>query len=274
VTAPTRLNMQRRSESNPRARRAAARIQRLHPHRARACSARCRGAPRPVHSRGNQCSCRAWGFRSISRQGVLLGRVTVMVPLFILCTYKPGAPRESAQTCTSASCLRRRRMDRASLPSGLPAHRARGRAGWRGRSFLLDRCFRVIDPPHSEGPCARAATRRARKSLVHRAPETAKDGLGARIFPRRMVNSLEADGVARLIRRDKPHTGGDRESRAIEKLLVIEGQPPRYCQPVRLACLGFGPGPPWPCRENGRRVRRGLPPTGALDWLKGKQLLE
>ena len=179
----------------------------------------------------------------------------VMVPLFILCTYKPRAknPRNvHIRELFTTPAEQERHYFR--LPS--IGNRTLARA-----FFLLDRCARVIDPLIPKA-MRKAATRRAEEWFVERL--NGEDGLGA-IFPA-MVNALESM-VLLGYPSDHPHRVTAK--RALEKLLVIEGAS-AYCQP----CVS----PVWDTALAGLAMQE----TGgsaaedsanrALDWLKARQL--
>ena len=184
---------------------------------------------------------------------------TVMVPLFILCTYKPRAknPRN----------VHIREL--FTTPPEQEHHYFRLPATGRGARrlarafFLLDRCARLIDPFIPKA-MRKAATRRAESWFIERL--NGEDGLGA-IFPA-MVNSLEAM-VLLGYPRDNPHRVIAKK--AIEKLLVIDG-PRAYCQPCvspvwdsALATLAM--------QETGSASGEAAA-NRSLDWLKDKQLLD
>jgi squalene-hopene/tetraprenyl-beta-curcumene cyclase len=113
---------------------------------------------------------------------------TVMVPLFILCTYKPRArnPRN----------VHIREL--FTTPPEQEHHYFRLPATGRGARrlarafFLLDRCARLIDPLIPKA-MRKAATRRAESWFIERL--NGEDGLGA-IFPA-MVNSCPPCGIPR-----------------------------------------------------------------------------
>jgi len=184
---------------------------------------------------------------------------TVMVPLFILCTYKPRArnPRN----------VHIREL--FTTPPEQEHHYFRLPATGRGARrlarafFLLDRCARLIDPLIPKA-MRKAATRRAEAWFIERL--NGEDGLGA-IFPA-MVNSLEAM-VLLGYPRDNPHRVIAKK--AIEKLLVIDGGS-AYCQPCvspvwdsALATLAM--------QETGSASGEAAA-NRALDWLKDKQLID
>jgi squalene-hopene/tetraprenyl-beta-curcumene cyclase len=182
---------------------------------------------------------------------------TVMVPLFILCTYQPLAknPRKiGVRELFTTPPERERRY----------FHLPPERDGLLSRAFLLlDRCARRIDPLIPRA-MRRAATRRAEAWLLERL--NGEDGLGA-IFPA-MVNALE---VLLLLGygRDDPRVVAAK--RALEKLVVDKGVD-AYCQPcvspiwdTALAGLAM--------QETGSGTARAAADR-ALDWLKGRQILE
>ena len=150
---------------------------------------------------------------------------TVMVPLFILCTYKPRAknPRnvDIARVVHDAA-----RTGAPLLPS------ARGASGaWR-RAFSAAGSLRAPDrSADSARRCARRATRRAENWILERL--NGEDGLGA-IFPA-MVNALEA-----MVLLGYPRTtrGVSPRKRALEKLLVIDCDE-CLLPAVRLAGVGY-----------------------------------
>jgi squalene-hopene/tetraprenyl-beta-curcumene cyclase len=182
---------------------------------------------------------------------------TVMVPLFILCTYKPMAknPRQvQVRELFTTPPERERRY----------FHLPPDRNGLLARSFLLlDRCARLIDPLIPKAMRA-AATRRAERWVLERL--NGEDGLGA-IFPA-MVNAVEAllllghsDDAPQLIA----------AKRALQKLLVVTDTE-AYCQPcvspiwdTALASLAMQE-----TREPGAQAAAGR----ALDWLVPHQILD
>ena len=182
---------------------------------------------------------------------------TVMVPLLILCTYKPVAKNP-------------RRVDIRELFT-TPPERERhyfqfgpDRSGLLVKAFLLiDRIFRVLDPLIPKA-MRRHATRRAEAWFVERL--NGEDGLGA-IFPA-MVNALEA-----MVLLGYPSDDPRRVTakRALEKLLVINGAS-AYCQP----CVS----PVWDSALSVLAMQEAGDPAAklaserALEWLKTKQILE
>jgi squalene-hopene/tetraprenyl-beta-curcumene cyclase len=182
---------------------------------------------------------------------------TVMVPLFILCTYKPRAknPRNvHIRELFTTPPEEERHYFR------LPAER--GGARWLARAFfLLDRCGRVLDPLIPKA-MRRAATRRAESWFVERL--NGEDGLGA-IFPA-MVNAVEAM-VLLGYPADDPRLVTAK--RALEKLLVIQGGS-AYCQP----CVS----PVWDSVLTALALQETGGPAAqaganrSLDWLKERQL--
>ncbi len=182
---------------------------------------------------------------------------TVMVPLFILCTYKPRAknPRNVhiRELFTTPPETERHYFQ---LPAD--GHRGLARA-----FFILDRCARMIDPLIPKA-MRKAATRRAENWFLERL--NGDDGLGA-IFPA-MVNALEAM-VLLGYPSDDPHRVTAK--RALEKLLVIHGDR-AYCQP----CVS----PVWDSALAALALQEVGDPAAeeaanrALDWLKDRQLLD
>jgi len=180
---------------------------------------------------------------------------TVMVPLFILCTYKPLAKNP-------------RRVQIRELFVTAPEKErdyfrdVRLRGGWLPRVFLvLDRIGRLIDPLVPKAVRTRA-TRRAESWIDERL--NGEDGLGA-IFPA-MVNALE---VMVLLGRPPDDPRRMTAKKALQKLLVIDGAS-AYCQPcvspiwdTGLAALAL--------QETGCNGSR-KSAARALDWLKLKQL--
>ncbi len=181
----------------------------------------------------------------------------VMVPLFILCTYKPRAknPRQVGirELFTTPPELERRYF-----------RLAPGRDGPLFKAFLwLDRCARLIDPLIPRAMRA-AATRRAESWLLERL--NGEDGLGA-IFPA-MVNALESLLLLGYPK-DDPRVVAAKV--ALEKLVVENGED-AYCQPcvspiwdTALASLAM--------QEIGEAAATGAADR-ALDWLKERQILE
>ncbi len=184
---------------------------------------------------------------------------TVMVPLFILCTYKPLA-RNPRNVHVRELFETPPELERGYFKFGPE------RSGLKDRLlgslfFALDRTFRHLDPLIPRRMRERA-TKRAEAWFLERL--NGEDGLGA-IFPA-MVNALEAmvllgypaDHPQRLIAK-----------RALQKLLVIEGSS-AYCQP----CVS----PVWDTALAGLAMLEtgGVDATrsarAALDWLKTKQL--
>ena len=184
---------------------------------------------------------------------------TVMVPLFILCTYKPRAknPRNvHIRELFLTPAEEEQHYFR--LPKGTQRERRLARA-----FFLLDRCVRVIDPLIPKA-MRKAATRRAEQWFVERL--NGEDGLGA-IFPA-MVNALEAMLLLGYSH-DNPHVVTAK--RALEKLLVVKTGS-AYCQPCvspvwdsALAALAMQ-------ETGGDAAQAGA--NRALDWLKTKQLAD
>ena len=203
----------------------------------------------PVHSRRDHA---AAALVSVpSRQGVVLvahGDGAAVHPV-----HRTSRAREIRATCTSASCSRRRR--RTSITTSGCRHRAR-RAPLARAFFLLDRCARSSIRSFRRR-CARRRRGARKPGFIERL--NGEDGLGA-IFPA-MVNSLEAM-VLLGYPRDNPHRVIAK--RAIEKLLVIEGDAPTASRASRLS--GIPPWPRWPCRRrvtaSGETARRRGRSTG------------
>jgi squalene-hopene/tetraprenyl-beta-curcumene cyclase len=183
---------------------------------------------------------------------------TVMVPLFILCTYKPRAknPRNvHIRELFTTPPEEERHYFR------LPAERGRARRLAKV-FFALDRCARVVIEPLIPKAMRRAATRRAESWFLERL--NGEDGLGA-IFPA-MVNAVEAM-VLLGYPRDNPHLVTAK--RALQKLLVVDGDS-AYCQPCvspvwdsALAALAMQ-------ETGGAAAETGA--NRALDWLQARQL--
>ena len=183
---------------------------------------------------------------------------TVMVPLLILCTYKPRAknPRNvHIRELFTTPPEKERHWFR--LPST-------GKRGLARAFFLLDRCARRIIDPLIPKAMRKAATRRAEAWFIERL--NGEDGLGA-IFPA-MVNALEAM-VLLGYPKDNPHRVIAKQ--ALEKLLVDYGTS-AYCQPCvspvwdsALAALAM--------QETGGGAANAAA-NRALDWLKERQLLD
>ena len=182
---------------------------------------------------------------------------TVMVPLFILTTYKPLAknPRNVhvRELFTTPPEQERHYF-----------HLPGDRSGWLAKAFLLlDHCVRHIDGLIPKA-MRRSATRRAENWILERL--NGEDGLGA-IFPA-MVNALEALLLLGYSK-DDPRVATAR--RALEKLLVI-GPTSAYCQPcvspiwdTGLAALALQ-------EEGGSSAA--IASERALKWLQAQQVLE
>lgn len=186
---------------------------------------------------------------------------TVMVPLFILCTYKPQAKNP-------------RKVDIRELFTIAPEQEhsyfrlGPERSGTKERVlatiFLaVDRVFRTLDPLIPKA-MRKAATRRAESWFLERL--NGEDGLGA-IFPA-MVNALEAMVLLGYPQDDPRRVTA---KTALEKLLVI-GTNSAYCQPcvspvwdTALACMALQ-------EEGGPAAASST--DAALAWLKSKQLLD
>jgi squalene-hopene/tetraprenyl-beta-curcumene cyclase len=180
---------------------------------------------------------------------------TVMVPLFVLCTYKPLARNP----------LQIHIRELFTTPPELERHYFRlapGRDGLLARAFLvLDRLARLIDPLIPASMRERA-TQRAEAWVLERL--NGEDGLGA-IFPA-MVNALEM-----MVLRGYPPEDPRRVTarRALEKLLVVHDSS-AYCQP----CVS----PIWDTALAGLAMletggtEAAAAAQRALDWLQARQL--
>jgi squalene-hopene/tetraprenyl-beta-curcumene cyclase len=182
---------------------------------------------------------------------------TVMVPLFVLCTYKPVA-RNPLQVHIRELFTTDPEIERHYF------RLAPGRDGLLARAFLvLDRLGRRIDPLIPRAMRERA-TRRAERWVLERL--NGEDGLGA-IFPA-MVNALEMM-VLRGYPADNPHRVTAK--RALEKLLVVH-ESSAYCQP----CVS----PIWDTALAGLAMQEAGEPHAtaaadrALAWLQERQLLD
>jgi squalene-hopene/tetraprenyl-beta-curcumene cyclase len=182
---------------------------------------------------------------------------TVMVPLFVLCTYKPLA-RNPRQVHIRELFTTPPEQERQYFR--LPA----GRNGPLARAFLwIDRVARLIDPLIPNVMRERA-TRRAESWVLERL--NGEDGLGA-IFPA-MVNALEM-----MVLRGYPCDDPRRVTakRALEKLLVVH-ESSAYCQP----CVS----PIWDTALASLAMQEagGVEATAAADralaWLQDRQLLD
>jgi squalene-hopene/tetraprenyl-beta-curcumene cyclase len=186
---------------------------------------------------------------------------TVMVPLFILCTYKPRAknPRN-----VDVRELFVTPPEREHTYFRLGPERSSTRARLLATAFLVvDRVFRSLDfliPKRMRA----AATRRAESWFLARL--NGEDGLGA-IFPA-MVNALEAM-VLLGYPSDDPRVVTAK--RALRKLLVVKDNS-AYCQP----CVS----PVWDSALAGLAMQEAggaaavAAAESALGWLKGKQLAD
>jgi squalene-hopene/tetraprenyl-beta-curcumene cyclase len=186
---------------------------------------------------------------------------TVMVPLLILCTHKPKAENPRNVNVRELFTVPPE-QDRGYFRLG--PERSGTRARVLATAFLLvDRVFRMADFLIPRAMRA-AATKRAESWFLERL--NGEDGLGA-IFPA-MVNALEA-----MVLLGYPSDDPRRVTakRAIEKLLVFDGAA-AYCQPcvspiwdTALAALAV--------QESGGTTQV-VATEAALQWLKGKQLLD
>jgi squalene-hopene/tetraprenyl-beta-curcumene cyclase len=182
---------------------------------------------------------------------------TVMVPLFILCTYKPRA-KNPRKVHIRELFVTPPEKERHYFQLPTDGHRGLAKA-----FFLLDRCARLLDPLIPRA-MRKAATRRAETWFIERL--NGEDGLGA-IFPA-MVNALEAM-VLLGYPSDHPHRVTAK--RALEKLLVMQGEK-AYCQP----CVS----PVWDSALAALALQEVGDPAAqaaanrALDWLRDRQLLD
>jgi squalene-hopene/tetraprenyl-beta-curcumene cyclase len=185
---------------------------------------------------------------------------TVMVPLLILCTYKPKAKNPRNVNVAELFTVP---ADRDHSYFRLGPERSGTKARVLATAFLaVDRVFRMMDfliP----GAMRKAATKRAESWFLERL--NGEDGLGA-IFPA-MVNALEA-----MVLLGYPGDDPRRVTakRALEKLLVIDANA-AYCQPcvspiwdTALATLAV--------QESGGAAAT-VANDAALNWLMSKQLL-
>jgi squalene-hopene/tetraprenyl-beta-curcumene cyclase len=182
---------------------------------------------------------------------------TVMVPLFILTTFKPVAknPRNVRinELFTTPPDQERHYF-----------HLPPGRAGLLAKAFLLlDHCIRHIDPLIPKA-MRRSATRRAEKWMVERL--NGEDGLGA-IFPA-MVNALEAM-ILLGYANDDPRVVTAR--RALQKLLVV-GPSSAYCQPCVSPIWDTGLAVLAMQAEGGAAAT--IASERALQWLQSRQVLD
>jgi len=186
---------------------------------------------------------------------------TVMVPLFILCTYKPRA-RNPRNVGIAELFITPPDRDKSYFRLGPE------RTGLKARLFaagflIVDRIFRSTDFLIPKATRAKA-TRAAEAWFLERL--NGEDGLGA-IFPA-MVNALEA-----MVLLGYPSDDPRRVTAkaALEKLLVVNGST-AYCQP----CVS----PVWDTALAAMAMEEAGGPSAAvatqeaLDWLKSMQLLD
>jgi squalene-hopene/tetraprenyl-beta-curcumene cyclase len=145
---------------------------------------------------------------------------TVMVPLFILCTYKPKAKNPRGVSIRELFTVDPEK-ERTYFRLGPE------RVGFRAKLFasaflVVDHVIRALDPLVPKSLRAKA-TRRAEEWCLERL--NGEDGLGA-IFPA-MVNVLEA---LLLLGYSNDDPRVVTAKRALQKLLVINGNQ-AYCQP-------------------------------------------
>jgi squalene-hopene/tetraprenyl-beta-curcumene cyclase len=186
---------------------------------------------------------------------------TVMVPLFILCTYKPRAKNPRGVHIRELFTVEPER-ERSYFHFGPERSGFRGR--FLGTCFLVvDRVFRSTDWLIPKQMRARA-TKSAEQWFIERL--NGEDGLGA-IFPA-MVNALEA-----MVLLGYPSDDPRRVTakRALEKLLVVNGGT-AYCQP----CVS----PIWDSALAGLAMQETGDPAAvaaansAIEWVKKQQLLD
>ncbi|HEY2404027.1 MAG TPA: squalene--hopene cyclase, partial [Steroidobacteraceae bacterium] len=186
---------------------------------------------------------------------------TVMVPLFILCTYKPKA-RNPRNVNIAELFVTPADKEHGYFSSGPESSGTKQRL-LRSAFLLVDRVFRMTDFLIPRAMRA-AATKRAEDWFLERL--NGEDGLGA-IFPA-MVNALEAMVLLGYPKDDPRRVTA---KRALEKLLVIDGNS-AYCQP----CVS----PVWDTALAALAVEESGGPAAAigaqaaLDWLESKQLLD
>jgi squalene-hopene/tetraprenyl-beta-curcumene cyclase len=185
---------------------------------------------------------------------------TVMVPLFILCTYKPKA-RNPRNVDVRELFVTPPEQERHYFRLG--PEREGTRAKVLATAFLVvDRVFRFLDPLIPKSMRA-TATKRAESWFLERL--NGEDGLGA-IFPA-MVNAVEAMLLLGY-RRDDPRVVT--AMTALEKLLVIKDGT-AYCQPCVSPVWDTGLGG-LALQETGGTAAVSSANAG-LEWLKGRQLL-
>jgi squalene-hopene/tetraprenyl-beta-curcumene cyclase len=186
---------------------------------------------------------------------------TVMVPLFILCTYKPKAKNPLKVDVRELFTVA---PEKEVTYFRLGPERKGARAKLFASAFLVvDRVIRTLDPfmPKS---LREKATRSAESWFVERL--NGEDGLGA-IFPA-MVNALEAMLLMGYPQDDPKVVTA---KRALQKLLVVNTED-AYCQP----CVS----PVWDTGLASLAMQETGGPASvasseaALDWLKDQQLQE
>src|ERR1700760_2982547 len=184
-----------------------------------------------------------------------------MVPLFILCTYKPKA-RNPRNVNIAELFTVPPDSEHDYFHSGVESSGTQHRL-LRSAFLLVDRIFRMTDFLIPRAMRA-AATKKAENWFLERL--NGDDGLGA-IFPA-MVNALEAMVLLGYSEDDPRRVTA---KRALEKLLVVDGAS-AYCQPcvspiwdTALATLAI--------QESGGAGAPVATQAG-LDWLQSKQLLD
>jgi squalene-hopene/tetraprenyl-beta-curcumene cyclase len=186
---------------------------------------------------------------------------TVMVPLFILCTYKPKARNPRKVDVRELFTVP---PEKEHTYFRLGPERSGAKAKILARAFLVvDRVFRSLDPLIPKA-MRKAATRRAESWFLERL--NGEDGLGA-IFPA-MVNALEAMLLLGYSQ-DDPRVVTAK--RALQKLLVVNHSS-AYCQP----CVS----PVWDTGLAALAMQEAGGPSAvtaseaAFGWLKERQLLD
>lgn len=176
---------------------------------------------------------------------------TVMVPLFILCAFKPK-PKRSQQVHI---------RELFTVPPEEEKHYFPIRSRLNHAFLTLDRIGRWLEPLIPRKPHQRAI-RKAEQWVIERL--NGLGGLGA-IFPA-MVNAYEA---LDCLGYPADHPYRVTAKQALERLLVI-GETSAYCQPcmspiwdTALACLAL---------QESKRASTKKPLARALTWLQERQL--
>lgn len=178
---------------------------------------------------------------------------TVMVPLFILCTYKPKAKNPNKVSVEELF----------TVPPDKERNYFPVRSPMNLFFLMLDKMGRCIEPL-IPGKLRRHATKKAENWFIERL--NGLDGLGA-IFPA-MVNALEA---LELLGYPSDHEFCKTAKEAIDRL-VVEKEDSAYCQPcvspvwdTGLASLAL--------LESGSQEAQDSA-YQAMEWLEPRQLLE